>query len=109
SGCVRRADIDHEVCGVRPDLSGAVPVVVSGVGGRRDCGLADVDPDGDVGTVAGQPGGQCGGAVVVEPHPVEQGTVGGQPEEARGRVTRLRLRGDGADFGVAETQCAPDV
>ena len=71
--------------------------------------LADVDPDRNVGAVPGQPDGQCGGAVIVEAHPVEQGPVGGQPEQARRRVARLRLRGDGADLGVAETQCAPGV
>ena len=94
---------------MRPDLSGAGPVVVGGVGGRRDFGLADVDPDGNVAAVPGQSGSQCGGTMVVEAHPVEQGAVGRQPEETRGGVARLRLRGDGADFGVAETQCAPGV
>jgi hypothetical protein len=76
---------------------------------RRDLGLADVHADRHVGAVLGQPGGECGGSVVVEAHPVEQRPVVRQPEEPRGRVTRLRARGDGADLGVAETQCAPGI
>ena len=94
---------------MRPDQPGAGPVVVGGVLGRGDFGLADVDPDRYVGPVAGQPVGQFGGAVIVEPHPVEQGAVGGQPEQPRSRVARLGVRGDRTDLGVAETQCAPSV
>ena len=59
--------------------------------------------------MAGQPVGQLGGAVVVETHSVEQGAVGGQAEQPRGRVARLGPRGDGTDLGVAETQCAPGI
>ena len=65
-----------------------------------------------IGTSAVLPGkAQCqlAGAVVVEPHPVEQRAVVGQPEHPRWRIARLRLRGDGADLGVAESQRAPGL
>ena len=84
-------------------------VVVDGVLGRGDLGLADVDPDRHVRRVPRQPQRQLAGAVVVEAHPVEQRAVVGQPEHPRRRVAGLRLRGDGADLGVAEAQRAPGV
>ena len=59
--------------------------------------------------MAGQPGRQRAGAAVVEPHPVQQGAVGRQPEHARGRVARLRVRGDGPDLGIPKSQRTPGV
>ena len=44
------------------------------------------------------------GAVVVESHPVDDGAVGDEPEEARTRVAVLRDRGQRADLDVAEAE-----
>ena len=52
---------------------------------------------------------QRAGALVVEPHPVEQRAVGGQTEQARYGIARLRDGGDGADLGEAEPERAPHV
>lgn len=49
---------------------------------RGDLGLADVDPDRDVGPLPRQPDRQRARAEVVEPHPVQQSPVRGQPEQA---------------------------
>ena len=66
-------------------------------------------PIGTSETLPCQPHRQLAGAVVVEPHPVEQRPVVGQPEHPRRRIAGLRLRGDRADLGVSETQRTPGV
>ena len=106
---VRRADVDHQERGQRADQACALGVVGDGVLGRGHLGLADVHPDRHVGGVPGQPQREFARSVIVEPHPVEQGLVVGQPEHPRLRIAGLGLRGHRADLGVAETQRAPGV
>ena len=101
-GRVRRRDVDDQVVGVRREQAGALAVV--GLDGglvvvRHQLGLADVDAEhrsprpaagGD--RQRGQPPRDRLGAVVVEAHPVHDRPVGGQPEQPRPIVARLRPR-----------------
>jgi hypothetical protein len=56
------------------------------------------------GTCGLQAGGDGGGAVIVESHPVDHGAVLHQPEQPRLLVAGLGLPRDGANFHVAEPQ-----
>ena len=131
---VRRADVDHEVVGVRREQPRALPVVGEHRGlvvVRHDLGLADVDPEHRrVGAVCRrkaaesaqfarrttpsrrslpglprrEPPGDHLGAVVVEAHPVDDRAVLRQPEQPRLRVARLGLARDRADLDVPEAE-----
>ncbi len=102
-------DVDDEEVRQRAQQPGARGVVARCVLGRDDLRLADVGADRHVAATVTEVVGGIAGAVVVEAHPVDQGPVVGQPEQSRGRVSGLRLRGDGADLGEAEAQRTPRV
>jgi hypothetical protein len=109
---VRRADVDDQVVGVRAEPFGALDVVGGGLAVRYGLGLADVDAD-DGATpaaaaaavaAAAQSPRHHSRAVIVEPHPVDNGPVPGQPEQPGPRVARLRLGGDRTDLHEAEAE-----
>ena len=101
---VRRGDVDggevDEGAGERQHLGevgGAVGAVLVG---------AEVEADDAAGRPRREPGGDRGGAVVVEAEAVDDGAVPGQPEQARARVAGLRPRRRGADLDEAEAGAA---
>jgi len=102
---VRRADVDHHVVrhpGHRPR---AGRVVGRGLGFRHHARLADIHPDyGTLPTRIPQLSRRRGGPGVIEPHPVDQRPVRGQPEQPRLGVPRLGLRGHRADLHEPEPQ-----
>jgi hypothetical protein len=107
-GGVRRAHVHHEVVGRAGQQPCALGVVGGGRGFRHHLGLADVRADrqavGAAGAAGAQAGRGRGGAVVVEPHPVDQRPVGGQPEQPGPRVARLRPGGHGAHLDEREAE-----
>ncbi len=109
-GSVRRADVDHEIVDLACQQTRAQGVIRGGLGLRHRPGLADVRPDREAAASAGaQPGGGRGGAVVVEAHAVDQCPVGGQPEQPRPGVARLRPGGHGSHLDEGEAQHAQRV
>ena len=103
AGRVRRADVDHEVVGVRGEPPGAVGEVGDRLGLGDAPGLADVGAD-RAGAAMCEPARRGRGAVVVEAHAVDQRAIAGQPEHPGPRVAGLRLGGDRADLDEAEAE-----
>jgi hypothetical protein len=104
-GRVRRADVDHEIVSDPGEQPRALRVVDRRRRLRHGPGLADVDSDRFVtGPAPAQPPGHGGRAVVIEPHPVHQGPVGGQPEQPGPGIAALRAGGHGADLDEREAQ-----
>ena len=70
----------------------------------RGLRLPDVDADRDRAVGVGEAVPDEVGAVVVEPHPVDEGAVLGEPVQSGPRVAGLGLGGDAADLDVAEAE-----
>ena len=103
---VGRGEVHHQVVGPGVERVDGRQVVVDGplVGGVLV--LADVHPD-DSPALPRQPRQALPAgrrALVVEAHPVDEGPVLGQPEEARPGVSRLGPGRDGSDLDVAEPE-----
>ena len=103
AGRVGRGNVDGEIARDRRERLDQAHIVGDAVGGLLVG--ADIDAD-DAARVrrARKPAQHRLGALAVEAEPVDHALVGGEPEQARARIARLRLRRHGADLDEAEAE-----
>ena len=112
AGRVRRADVERDVIGERREQPEGEEVIGGRFLQRRDARFAEIDADRDRRRprARAQPAQALGDhfcAVVVEPEPVDQRLLARVTKDARPRISRLRLRRDGADLDEAEPERFP--
>ena len=110
---VRRADIDHEEIGVRPEDAEGISVVVRSFFERRNLRLAKVDADGVVRpstliAPCGESIGQCASTAVIEAHPIDERLVSDGTKHPRLRIARLRVPCHPPQLAEAEAERPPD-
>mmetsp|Transcript_113177 Transcript_113177/g.316245 ORF Transcript_113177/g.316245 Transcript_113177/m.316245 type:complete len:313 (-) Transcript_113177:434-1372(-) len=117
---VRAGDVEHQKVGVGVQAPKAGDEVVerSFAKDRRAVRLRDVHPEGGPrrtarhllqGGEALEPFGDHLGAIVVQPHPVDDGLVARYAEAPRLWVAIRGEGGDGADFSEAQAPDGPDL
>src|ERR1700730_2070295 len=109
---IRRADVENEVVGEIPQPAKRLQVIVRRLVNGREFGFANVDADRNCrpATAFAQPAQTVGhdiGAVVVEAETINQRLLLAVAENARPRISRLRLGRYGPDFDETETKRRP--
>ena len=109
---VRRADVEHDVISEFVQAPKRIKVILDGVFERSGFRFADVDADGDSRPAPARPQFRQTlrddiGAVIVEAEAIDERLLHGITKDSRPRISRLRLRGDGADFDETETERFP--
>ena len=113
AGCVGRRHIHHEIIAPILQQPEAAQIVGGGSFQFSDFGLAQVDPDRNVGifpggrTKGGQPFSQRRSPLVVESHSVQDGAIGQQAKEPRLRVARLGMERHRAQLRKPKPQLLP--
>ena len=99
---VRRGDVDRDIVRMRRHRLDADDIVLRAV--FRILVGADIRADRHAGRTFREPADEILEPVIVEAHPVDHRAVFLEPEQARLRIARLRLRRHGAAFDKAETE-----